>query len=42
MLEPLLELDPGLELPDGTDLARVLAELGGGERVERVGPLETA
>ena len=39
VLEPLLELDPGLELPDGTDLARVLAELGGGERVERVGPL---
>jgi 2-amino-4-hydroxy-6-hydroxymethyldihydropteridine diphosphokinase len=39
VLEPLLELDPNLELPDGTDLARVLAELGGGERVERVGPL---
>ena len=39
VLEPLLELDPGLELPDGTELARVLAELGGGERVERVGPL---
>ena len=39
VLEPLLELDPSLELPDGTELARVLAELGGGERVERVGPL---
>jgi 2-amino-4-hydroxy-6-hydroxymethyldihydropteridine diphosphokinase len=39
VLEPLLELDPSLQLPDGTDLARVLAELGGGERVERVGPL---
>jgi 2-amino-4-hydroxy-6-hydroxymethyldihydropteridine diphosphokinase len=39
VLEPLLELDPSLELPDGTDLAGVLAELGGGERVERVGPL---
>jgi 2-amino-4-hydroxy-6-hydroxymethyldihydropteridine diphosphokinase len=39
VLEPLLEIDPGLELPDGTDLARVLDELGEGERVERVGPL---
>jgi hypothetical protein len=39
VLEPLLELDPSLELPDGTDLAGVVAELGGGERVERVGPL---
>jgi 2-amino-4-hydroxy-6-hydroxymethyldihydropteridine diphosphokinase len=39
VLEPLLELDPNLELPDGTELAGVLAELGGGERVERVGPL---
>jgi 2-amino-4-hydroxy-6-hydroxymethyldihydropteridine diphosphokinase len=39
VLEPLLEIDPNLELPDGTDLAGVLVELGSGERVERVGPL---
>ena len=39
VLEPLLELDPALALPDGTPLADALAELGDGERVERVGPL---
>ncbi len=39
MLEPLLELDPELALPDGTPLAAALAELGPGQTVERVGPL---
>jgi 2-amino-4-hydroxy-6-hydroxymethyldihydropteridine diphosphokinase len=39
VLEPLLELDPALALPDGTPLADALAELGDGERVERVGSL---
>jgi len=39
VLEPLLELDPGLELPDGTRLAEALERLGEGERVRRVGPL---
>ena len=39
VLVPLLELDPGLELPDGTRLANSLAALGDGERVARVGPL---
>jgi 2-amino-4-hydroxy-6-hydroxymethyldihydropteridine diphosphokinase len=38
VLVPLLELDPGLVLPDGTRLAEALAALEG-ERVERVGPL---
>ena len=35
VLEPLLELDPELTLPDGTRLADALAELGPGQRVER-------
>lgn len=39
VLVPLLELDPGLSLPDGTVLADCLGELGDGERVDRVGPL---
>jgi 2-amino-4-hydroxy-6-hydroxymethyldihydropteridine diphosphokinase len=39
VLVPLLELDPDLSLPDGTDLAAALAVLPGGQRVERVGPL---
>ncbi len=39
VLEPLLELDPGLTLPDGTRLAEVLAGLGPGQRVDRVGSL---
>lgn len=39
VLVPLLELDPELTLPDGTDLAGVLAALPPGQRVERVGPL---
>ena len=39
VLEPLLELDPDLELPDGTRLADSLAALGPGQRVERAGSL---
>jgi 2-amino-4-hydroxy-6-hydroxymethyldihydropteridine diphosphokinase len=41
VLEPLLELDPDLTLPDGTRLADCLAELGddASQRAERVGPL---
>jgi 2-amino-4-hydroxy-6-hydroxymethyldihydropteridine diphosphokinase len=39
VLVPLLELDPGLALPDGTRLAGCLAALDEGERVERVGTL---
>ncbi len=37
VLVPLLELDPELALPDGTRLADLLAGLGPGQRVERVG-----
>jgi 2-amino-4-hydroxy-6-hydroxymethyldihydropteridine diphosphokinase len=37
VLAPLLELDPELVLPDGTDLADALAALGPGQRAERVG-----
>jgi len=38
VLVPLLELDPGLVLPDGTSLAVALAALGGdGQEVRRVG-----
>ena len=40
VLEPLLELDPALELPGGTSLAGVVETLGSGQRVERVGALE--
>lgn len=39
VLAPLLELDPGLALPDGTRLAQALAQLGPGQRAERVGSL---
>jgi 2-amino-4-hydroxy-6-hydroxymethyldihydropteridine diphosphokinase len=39
VLVPLLELDPGLALPDGTRLADALDALGEGERVQRVGTL---
>ena len=39
VLEPLLELDPALELPDGTRLSTSLEKLGPGQRVERAGPL---
>lgn len=39
VLEPLLELDPELTLPDGTVLAEALAALGGAQRVARAGSL---
>jgi 2-amino-4-hydroxy-6-hydroxymethyldihydropteridine diphosphokinase len=39
VLEPLVELDPDLRLPDGTVLRDALERLGGRERVEKVGPL---
>jgi 2-amino-4-hydroxy-6-hydroxymethyldihydropteridine diphosphokinase len=39
VLVPLLELDPELALPDGTRLAKALAGLGDGERVEKLGRL---
>jgi 2-amino-4-hydroxy-6-hydroxymethyldihydropteridine diphosphokinase len=39
VLEPLLELDPGLALPDGTRLSEALRSLGPGQRVKRVGEL---
>ena len=39
VLAPLLELDPGLALPDGTMLAAALDSLGPGQTVERVGEL---
>jgi len=38
VLEPLLELDPGLALPDGTRLADRLAAVAD-QPVERAGPL---
>jgi 2-amino-4-hydroxy-6-hydroxymethyldihydropteridine diphosphokinase len=38
VLEPLLELDPGLTLPDGTGLGDALVKISG-QRVERVGSL---
>ena len=39
VLEPLLELDPELALPDGTRLAAAIAALPADEqRVERIGP----
>jgi 2-amino-4-hydroxy-6-hydroxymethyldihydropteridine diphosphokinase len=37
VLVPLLELDPGLKLPDGRSLADALAALGPGQEVRRVG-----
>jgi 2-amino-4-hydroxy-6-hydroxymethyldihydropteridine pyrophosphokinase len=39
VLAPLLELDPGLTLPDGTRLANAMAKLAPGQRVRRVGSL---
>jgi 2-amino-4-hydroxy-6-hydroxymethyldihydropteridine diphosphokinase len=39
VLEPLLELDPELALPDGTRLSEALANIGPGQRVERIGQL---
>ena len=38
VLEPLLELDPALRLPDGTPLQPLLDEVGD-QRVRRAGPL---
>jgi len=39
VLVPLLELDPGLVLPDGTSLVDALVALGGdGQEVRRAGP----
>ena len=40
VLAPLLELDPALELPDGTQLADALTALGSGQRVNQAGALE--
>ena len=39
VLAPLLELDPGLALPDGTRLADTLAALGSGQRARLSGSL---
>jgi 2-amino-4-hydroxy-6-hydroxymethyldihydropteridine diphosphokinase len=39
VLEPLLEVDPELTLPDGTSLADRLASLEQAQRVERAGSL---
>jgi 2-amino-4-hydroxy-6-hydroxymethyldihydropteridine diphosphokinase len=39
VLEPLLEIDRDLRLPDGTSLDGALAALGPGQRVTRVGSL---
>jgi 2-amino-4-hydroxy-6-hydroxymethyldihydropteridine diphosphokinase len=41
VLEPLLELDPELALPDGTPLAAALEALEAGQAVDRVGPLKS-
>jgi hypothetical protein len=38
VLDPLLELDPALRLPDGTEL-RQMVEAVQPQRVNRVGPL---
>lgn len=39
VLTPLLELDPGLKLPDGARLSDAFAALGPGQLVERTGSL---
>lgn len=39
VLVPLLELDPDLRLPDGTELRETLASLGLGQRAEKAGSL---
>jgi 2-amino-4-hydroxy-6-hydroxymethyldihydropteridine diphosphokinase len=39
VLEPLVELDPELALPDGTRLSKSLESLGPDQRVERMGAL---
>lgn len=38
VLVPLVELDPGLALPDGTRLSEALAALGDGQDVQLAGP----
>ncbi len=38
VLQPLIELDPDLHLPDGTGLRSALDALGPGQRVSLVGP----
>jgi 2-amino-4-hydroxy-6-hydroxymethyldihydropteridine diphosphokinase len=38
VLEPLLELEPALHLPDGTQLRSALTNLGPGQRVNRFSP----
>jgi len=38
VMVPLLELDPGLKLPDGARVADALAALGPGQDVRRAGP----
>jgi 2-amino-4-hydroxy-6-hydroxymethyldihydropteridine diphosphokinase len=40
VLAPLLELDPDLTLPDGTPLVDALANLGPGQRADRVSSLD--
>jgi 2-amino-4-hydroxy-6-hydroxymethyldihydropteridine diphosphokinase len=40
VLEPLLELDPDVRLPDGARLSEALARLGPGQGVTRVGSLD--
>ncbi len=39
VLLPLLELDPDLRLPDGTELRTALEHLGSGQRAEKAGSL---
>jgi 2-amino-4-hydroxy-6-hydroxymethyldihydropteridine diphosphokinase len=39
VLLPLLELDPELRLPDGTELRASLESMGPGQRAEKVGSL---
>jgi 2-amino-4-hydroxy-6-hydroxymethyldihydropteridine diphosphokinase len=42
VLLPLLELDPDLRLPDGSELRSALEGLGPGQRVERAAPPPSA
>jgi 2-amino-4-hydroxy-6-hydroxymethyldihydropteridine diphosphokinase len=42
VLAPLLELDPELTLPDGTQLSQAMASLGSGQRVIQAGMLGQA
>jgi 2-amino-4-hydroxy-6-hydroxymethyldihydropteridine diphosphokinase len=41
VLAPLLELDPKLRLPDGTELRSALEGLGPDQRVNLIGPPPT-